>query len=94
MRTVNVTGRVVVVGEINGIRSGEYQGKKYASLQFVVDLGDGVLRLVEVNMPDNFNMAQFEAGQNMEVEVDVRAKDSRVSYRYKDHQLLPSAKVE
>lgn len=73
---------VIVSGRIEGIRTGEFERRKYAALQFVEGGKEDAIRFFEVNLPDNFDHRKFHKGQLVELVVDVRAKESRVSYRY------------
>lgn len=69
-------------GTVAGIRTGTFDKRDYGLLQFVEDQGNGSLKFIEVNLPDGFDHSQFRKGQHVELPVTVRAKDSKVFYRY------------
>lgn len=68
-------------GEITGIRTGEFDNKKYAVLQFLEKVDDGSVRFVEVNLPDGTDPAIYKAGQTVDLPIRVSAKDKKIYYR-------------
>lgn len=68
-------------GEITGIRTGEYDRKKYAVLQFLEKVDDGSVRFVEVNLPDDTDPAIYKVGQQVDLPIRVSAKDKKIYFR-------------
>lgn len=68
-------------GEITGIRTGEYDKKKYAVLQFVEKVDDSSVRFVEVNLPDDTDPALYRIGQSVDLPVRISAKDKKIYFR-------------
>jgi hypothetical protein len=72
---------IIVKGEIAGVRSGEFDKKKYAVLQFSEDVEDGSVRFFEVNLPDDADFSAYKRGQTVELPVRISAKDKKIYYR-------------
>jgi hypothetical protein len=68
-------------GEVTGIRTGEYDNKKYAVLQFVEKAEDGSVKFIEVNLPDGTDPATYKNGQAVELPIRISAKDKKIYYR-------------
>lgn len=68
-------------GKIDAKKTGSYQNRTYAVLQFVERREDGAIRLVEVNLPDGADHTTYEQGKDVELPVTVSAKDNKVYFR-------------
>lgn len=72
---------VLFRGEISGIRTGEFDKKKYAVLQFAEKAEDDAMRFIEVNLPDDTDSSIFKVGQQVEFAMRISAKDKKIYYR-------------
>jgi hypothetical protein len=72
---------LVYKGKIDAKKTGSYQNRTYAVLQFVERRDDGAIRLVEVNLPDGADHSAYEQGKEVELPVTVSAKDNKVYFR-------------
>lgn len=72
---------LILKANLDAKRTGVYDGRAYAILQTIERNEDGSIKLIEVNLPDGFDHSVYVEGQQIEVPVTVRAKDSKVYYR-------------
>ncbi|MGD9766609.1 MAG: hypothetical protein AB7U62_03115 [Pseudolabrys sp.] len=68
-------------GEVTGVRTGEYDRKRYVVLQFMEKAEDNSVKFLEVNMPDDADPAHYRVGQAIELPIRISAKDKKIYYR-------------
>jgi hypothetical protein len=74
--------KIVVTGTLNGLRTGEYDRKKFATAQLMSKDRTGALRMIEVNLPDNVDLADYPVGHPVTIPVSVTAsKEGKLYFR-------------
>jgi hypothetical protein len=84
---------IYIRGEVTGKRTGQYEGKPYAALQFLDRLEDGSVRFIEVNLPDGADHTVYRVGQSVDLRVLVSARDKKIYYRAVGTASAPAART-
>jgi hypothetical protein len=75
---------LVYTGTLDAKKTGTYEGRSYAVLQFIERDERGSIKLVEINLPDGADHGPFKTGQQVSVPVRVSAKGGKIYYRATD----------
>jgi hypothetical protein len=80
-------------GKITAIRKGEFDGKPFASLQFVETDRFGGVEIRTVYLPENHNVSQYAVGADVDlpVTVSVNKKTGGIACRLIDDVAAQSA---
>jgi len=85
---------LIYEGKLDGVRVREYQGDVTHYLQFVEQNGDGSLGFLEIKVPSDVNVTQFEKGKLVRVPVELSAMDGKIYYRVSKHSAGMSGRPE
>jgi hypothetical protein len=77
---------LIMCGALAAIRRGEYDGKKFTSLQFTSQDRFGGIRLDVVYIDEGYDVSNLKVGQEVEIPVSasVNKKTGQLSFRMHD----------
>jgi hypothetical protein len=79
---------LIMTGTIAAIRRGEFDGKKFASLQFMNTDRYGGIRLDTVYVEEGYDISGYRVGQDVEIPVTASVKKgtTQISFRLYDEK--------
>jgi hypothetical protein len=79
---------LIMTGTIAAIRRGEFDGKKFASLQFTNMDRYGGIRLDTVYVEEGYDISGYRVGQDVEIPVTASVKKgtTQISFRLYDEK--------
>jgi hypothetical protein len=81
-----MTMGLIMTGQIAAIRRGEYDGKKFVSLQFTSTDRYGGLWLDTIYVDEGYDVSGYKVGQDVEIPVTASVKKgtTQISFRMHD----------
>jgi hypothetical protein len=80
---------LIMTGTIAAIRRGEFDGKKFVSLQFTATDRYGGLRLDTVYVDEGYDVSGYRVGQDVEIPVTASVKKgtTQINFRLYDEKV-------